>query len=38
VPPPGKKILENIKLMRGSADELLTKTDVFIFDCDGVIW
>ena len=34
-------ILANpVKLMgaKDTADSLLSKTDVFIFDCDGVIW
>ena len=29
-------ILENVKLL--GAEALLAKTDIFIFDCDGVIW
>jgi len=29
-------IIETAKLY--GADELLAKTDIFIFDCDGVIW
>ena len=29
-------VLENVKLL--GAVDLLAKTDIFIFDCDGVIW
>ena len=29
-------IQESVKLY--GAEELLAKTDIFIFDCDGVIW
>mmetsp|Transcript_25789 Transcript_25789/g.43030 ORF Transcript_25789/g.43030 Transcript_25789/m.43030 type:complete len:342 (+) Transcript_25789:34-1059(+) len=30
--------LENVKLAGDGPKELLSKTDIFIFDCDGVIW
>jgi len=33
---PPLKMRDSIKLY--GAEELMAKTDVFIFDCDGVLW